>query len=57
MYSNFQDVAGGAIVVTAVIQNEPVSPTTAFNASNENNYTVVILGGDPPALRVDAQSK
>jgi len=56
-YSNFQDVAEGAIVVTAVIQNESVSPATTFNASNDNNYTVVILGGDPPTLRVDTQGK
>lgn len=56
-YSNFQDVAEGGIVVTAVIQNESVSPSTAFNASNENNYTIVILGGNPPTLRVDTQGK
>ncbi len=56
-YSNFQDVAEGAIVVTAVIQNESVSPTTAFNASSDNNCTVVILSGDPPTLSVDTHSK
>ena len=56
-YSNFQDVAEGAIVVTATIQDETVSPATAFNASVDNNYTVVILGGDPPTLRVDTQGK
>jgi predicted small lipoprotein YifL len=56
-YSNFQEVAAGAIVVTAEIQNESVSPTTTFNASNDNNYTVVILAGDPPTLRVDTQGK
>jgi hypothetical protein len=56
-YSNFQDVAEGDIVVTAVIQNESVSPTTSFNASNNNNYTVVIASGDPPTLRVDTQDK
>ena len=55
--SNFQDIAEGAIVVTAVIQNETVSPTTAFLASKDNTYTVVILGGDPPSLKVDTQSK
>ena len=56
-YSNFQDVAEGAIVVTAVIQEESVSPTTTFNAANNNNYTVVIVSGAPPTLRVDAQDK
>ena len=56
-FSNFQDIAEGAIVVTASIQNESVSPTTAFNASNDNNYTVVVVSGDPPTLRVDTQGK
>lgn len=55
--SNLEDIAEGATVVTAVIQNESVSPTTAFNASNDNNYTVVVLVGDPPTLRVDTQGK
>jgi len=56
-YSSFQDVAEGAIVVTAVIQEESVSPTTTFNASINNNYTVIIVSGDPPTLRVDPQDK
>lgn len=56
-YSNFQDITEGAISVTAVIQNESVSPATTFGASNDNNYTVVVLGGDPPVLRIDSQSK
>jgi hypothetical protein len=55
--SNFQGIAEGDIGVTAIIQNEPVSPAVSFNASNENNYTVVILAGDPPTLRVDEQRK
>jgi len=55
--SNFQDIIEGAIVVTAVIQGEAVSPTVTFNASNDNNYTDVIVGGDPPVLRVDTLGK
>ena len=56
-FSNLQDVVEGAIHVKAVIQSETVSPTTAFNASENNNYTVVIQAGDPPTLRVDTQDK
>ncbi len=52
-FSNYQEIAEGAIEVTAEIQDESVSPTTAFNASEDNEYTVVVLGGDPPSLRVD----
>jgi hypothetical protein len=55
--SNFQDIAEGAVLVTAGIQNETVTPTTTFNASKGNNYTIVVLTGDPPALRVDQQEK
>jgi hypothetical protein len=56
-YSAFQDVAEGIIVVTAVIQGESVSPTTSFAASANNNYTVSVLAGDPPLLRVDVEGK
>ena len=55
--TNYQDVAEGKIDVTAEIQNESVSPTTSFNASENNNYTVVITSGNTPALRVDVSEK
>ncbi len=55
--TTLQDIGEGVIVVTAVIQNEPVSPTTTFVASNDNNHTIVILAGDPPTLRVDTRGK
>ena len=55
--TNYQDVPEGKIDVTAVIQNESVSATTAFNASNDNNYTVIILNGNPPTLKVNASGK
>ena len=44
-------------VVTAVIQGESISPSTSFTASANNNYTVSILAGDPPALKVDVEEK
>ncbi len=53
--SSFQDIAEGAVVVTAVIQTEAVAPVTTFNSSMDNNYTIVILAGDPPVLRVDTE--
>ncbi len=55
--TNYQDVPEGKIDVTAVIQNESVSPTTSFNASSDNNYTIVILNGDPPLLKVTVTGK
>lgn len=56
-YSGFQDISEGSIVVTAVIQDESVSPTTSFTAAANNNYTISILAGDPPALKVDVEGK
>jgi hypothetical protein len=49
----YQSVSVGNITVTAVIQNESVSPTTNFNAAYDEQYTIVILTTNPPSLRVD----
>ena len=49
----YQSASVGNITVTAVIQNEPVSPTTTFNAAFDENYTIVIQTTNPPSLRVD----
>ncbi|OGU71753.1 MAG: hypothetical protein A2V93_06990 [Ignavibacteria bacterium RBG_16_34_14] len=55
--TNYQDVSEGKIDVTAEIQNETISPTTTFNASNDNNYTIIILNTTPPALKVNVSDK
>ena len=55
--TNYQDVPEGKIDVTAEIQNETVSPITTFNASNDNNYTIVILNTTPPLLKINVTSK
>lgn len=55
--TGYQDVATGRIEVTAVIQNENVSPTTLFQADEDNNYTIVVVNSTPPTLRVDSESK
>ena len=49
----FQTTAEGNIIVTAVIQNEAVSPTITFVARKDKQYTIVILTGNIPSLRVD----
>jgi ABC-type Fe3+-hydroxamate transport system substrate-binding protein len=53
--SEFQSTAEGDIIVTAVIQNEAVSPTTTFAARKDKRYTIVILTGNIPSLRVDQE--
>jgi hypothetical protein len=53
----YQDVPEGKIDVTAEIQNETVSPITTFNASNDNNYTIVIVNSNPPVLKVNVSDK
>jgi len=55
--SPFQEIGEGTYELTAGVQNESVSAMGAFNATNNNNYSVVILPTSPPTLRVDTQSK
>ena len=51
--SAYSDVDAGAYTVTAGIQNEGVAPTATFTALGDERYTVVVLTGTTPALRVD----
>lgn len=50
----YSSVAEGNTEVTVVIQNQP-DATTSFYAYKDNKYTIVILDGTPPTLRVDQQ--
>jgi hypothetical protein len=49
----YQTAAQGNVIVTAVIQDESVSPTVGFFATKDTRYTIVIQTGDTPSLRVD----
>ncbi len=49
----YRSVTEGTIDVTAVIQNESVSPTTRFFCGKDEQYTIVILAGNQPGLRID----
>jgi len=53
----YQDISTGGYVVTATIQDETVSPEVRFVASEDNNYTVVVVNSTPPTLRVDTSGK
>lgn len=55
--SSYQEISEGAVLVTAVIQNENVSPTISFNANRDKNHSIVILSSNPPALRIDTDDK
>jgi hypothetical protein len=55
--SGYRDITEGACTATAVIQNETESPSVTFTAANDYNYTVVIVNGTPPTLRIDSESK
>ncbi len=55
--TNYQNISEGRCEATASIQNESVSPTTTFTAANDYNYTVVIVSGNPPTLRIDSGNK
>ncbi len=51
--SGYTDIPPGAYTVTAVIQNESASPTTTFTALTDKTYTLVVVTGATPTLRVD----
>ena len=53
----FQDIAVTRYEVKATIQSETVTPSITFDASTNNNYTVVVLPGTPPILRVEVAGK
>ncbi|MFA6467643.1 MAG: hypothetical protein WCW35_02015 [Bacteroidota bacterium] len=49
----YSTVAEGNTAVTAVIQNESVSPSAKFNCEMDERYTVVLQTGNPPTIRID----
>jgi hypothetical protein len=53
----YQDISAGGYAATATIQNETVSPEVHFVASENNNYTIVVVNSTPPTLRVDTSEK
>lgn len=55
--TSYQEISEGSVLVTAVIQNESVSPTISFNASKDKNHSIVILNVNPPALKIDTDDK
>lgn len=55
--TNFQNIAEGNSEITAVIQNEAVSPTITFKAVNDYNYTIVVVNSVPPTLKVNSDKK
>ncbi len=55
--TGYRDIVPGRTDVTAVIQDVAVSPTVAFAAEDDNNYTIVVVNTTPPTLRVDTESK
>lgn len=53
--TDYQIVAEGNTVVTAVIQKESVSPTTTFFAKKDSRYTIIIRTGTTPTLHVEEE--
>jgi len=51
--TDYQSTAEGTIIVTAVIQNEPITPTITFTAKKDKSYTIVVVTGNTPTLRID----
>lgn len=53
--TGYQSAPEGAIVATAVIQNESVSPSVTFFAGKDSRSTIVVQAGTVPSLRVDRE--
>lgn len=49
----YQDIEEGYHKATATIQNENASPYIFFTTIKERKYTIVILDGATPYLRID----
>ncbi len=49
----YQDIEEGYHQATATIQNEKASPYIYFTTIKDRKYTIVILDGATPYLRVD----
>jgi hypothetical protein len=50
--TDYRDAAAGQIEVTAVIQDETVSPTATFDALMNGSYTVIVANTTPPSINV-----
>ena len=53
--TEYQIVAEGNTIVTAVVQKESVSPSITFFAEKDKRFTIVIQSGIIPILRVDQE--
>lgn len=51
--TEYSTVAVGLTSVTAVIQNESISPSVKFQCEMDERYTVVLQTGNLPSIRVD----
>ncbi len=55
--TNFMDITEGAWSASASIQSSSEAPAATFNASNDNNYTVVITNTTPPVMQIKVEEK
>jgi hypothetical protein len=53
--TEYRTVAEGNVTATAVIQSVSVSPSVTFFAAMNTRYTIVILSGTIPSLRVEEE--
>ncbi|NCS89460.1 MAG: hypothetical protein CO127_04870 [Ignavibacteria bacterium CG_4_9_14_3_um_filter_36_18] len=53
--TEYRTVAEGNVTATAVIQSVSVSPSATFFAAMNTRYTIVILSGTIPSLRVEEE--
>lgn len=49
----YNTVSAGITAVTAVIQNEKITPSMKFNCEMDERYTIVLKTGVTPSIRVE----
>ncbi len=55
--SSFKEVPEGFCIATAEIQGANISPVLGFTIIKNRNYTLVVLDGVTPSIRVDDEDK
>lgn len=55
--SAFKEVSEGFCIATAEIQGSNLSPALGFTMIKNRNYTLVVLDGVTPSIRVDDEDK
>ncbi len=55
--TSYTDIVEGSWSASATVQASSAEPAATFNATNDNNYTVVITNTEPPLMQIKVEEK